>query len=37
MVRNREVMAAWAKGRPSKSEVGAQEKEWTELWRIKVH
>lgn len=30
------MMAAWAKGRPSKSDVGAQEKEWTELWRIKV-
>jgi len=29
-------MAAWAKGRPSRSDVGAQEKEWTELWRIEV-
>jgi len=28
--------AAWFGGRPSRSDVGAQEKEWTELWRTKV-
>ena len=28
--------AAWFGGRLSRSDVGAQEKEWTELWRTKV-
>jgi hypothetical protein len=27
---------AWAEERPNRSNVGAQEKEWTELWRTKV-
>ena len=36
LVRNRKTLAAWAEGRSGRSNVGAQEKEWTELWSTKV-
>lgn len=36
VVRSRETLAAWAKGRPYRSNVDSQEKEWTKLWRTKV-
>jgi len=36
LVTIRELWAAWFGGRPSRSDVGAQEKEWTKLWRTKV-
>lgn len=35
-MRSRETFAACVQARPSRSNVSAQEKEWTELWRIKV-
>ena len=36
LVTSRESWAAWTEGRPSRSNVGAQEKEWTDLWRTEV-
>ena len=35
LVRNREVMSAWAEDRPGRSDTRAQE-EWSDIWRIKV-
>jgi len=36
LVRSREPLAASVEVRPSQSNVSAEEKEWTELWSIKV-
>ena len=36
LVRSREPLAASIEVRPSQSNVSAEEKEWTELWSIKV-
>jgi hypothetical protein len=36
LVRTRVTNLAWEEDRPSNSEAGSQEKEWSELWKIKV-
>ena len=36
LVQNRETNRAWLEGIPSRSDVRADEKEWTSLWKIKV-
>jgi hypothetical protein len=36
LIRNWEVTSAWAEDRPGRSDKRAQEKEWSDIWRIKV-
>ena len=36
LVSNRERTAAWRDGRPGKSDVKSEEKEWTSLWQVQV-